>query len=467
MILTLNRKIRGGYVIAFLLLLISYFLIFFAIQRLLKESNLITHTYNVINKLEQLRAEVAEAETGVRGYVITQESVFLTPYNAAVRNVPVIVSEIKTLIGDNDNQGRNMDSLERLVRKKMAILSSGLSSFQRNNFVITPEMKLNREPSRKIMDSIRLYINTMTRNEESLMSQRKGKLSGFFTASRVITIVSLIIAILAIFFSWLTYNHENKAKMVADKKAEQYRKDLEHNIVELKHANAELQELKSIEKFAATGRIARTIAHEVRNPLTNIALAAEQIQQLPQDSNDKPALLEMVSRNATRINKLVSDLLNATRFAQLDFREMDINQLVNETLEMAKDRLDLNNIKVEKYFSEEELMYPVDAEKMKLALLNIIVNAIEAMPKNKGILQVRTKQHQDKCIIEIRDNGSGMDAEMLQKVFEPYFTAKSDGNGLGLTNTQNIILNHKGKIQVQSKPGHGSNFIVTLVHPEG
>jgi signal transduction histidine kinase len=170
----------------------------------------------------------------------------------------------------------------------------------------------------------------------------------------------------------------------------------------------------------------------------------------------------MVSRNANRINQLVSDLLDATRFVQLEFTEININQLADETLEMAKDRIELNHIKVEKYYTENPCHVLVDIEKMKLALLNIIVNAIEAMEKNKGILQVKTKRRENKCVIEIKDNGTGMDEDTLQKLFEPYFTSKPKGNGLGLTNTQNIILNHGGNIKVYSKPGEGASFNVFL-----
>ena len=291
---------------------------------------------------------------------------------------------------------------------------------------------------------------------------RQSTLSEFFSASKIITIVSLIIAMIAIFFSWLTYHNENRAKVVADKKAEQYREELEQNILELEHANQELQELKSIEKFAATGRIARTIAHEVRNPLTNISLAAEQIQEITGNNSDSNALLQMVSRNANRINQLVSDLLNATRFVQLDFSRINLNDLLEQTLELAKDRIELKNIRVEKNYTQDKCEVMVDVEKMKFAILNIIVNAIEAMEKNTGVLTLRSKVQGDTAIIEVRDNGTGMDEEAMQRLFEPYFTAKPNGNGLGLTNTQNIILNHQGKIKAYSKLGGGSSFLITL-----
>ena len=226
--------------------------------------------------------------------------------------------------------------------------------------------------------------------------------------------------------------------------------------------DAEVRELKDMEKFTATGRVARSIAHEVRNPLTNIALAAEQLQDMPIQNTESSMLLDMISRNGIRINQLISDLLNATKAIELNIKKTNINNVLDKALEMAADRIDLSQVKVEKNYAKEICDVSVDEEKMKIAFLNIIVNAIESMEKNKGILSLRTKNSGEACIIEIEDNGSGMDEDTLQKLFEPYFTNKPKGNGLGLTNCQNIILSHRGKIMVKSNLGKGTIFIVTL-----
>ena len=136
-----------------------------------------------------------------------------------------------------------------------------------------------------------------------------------------------MIALVTIFYSLITYNRENKAKEKADRNAKVYSLELEERVNDLNKANAELEELRSIEKFAATGRIARTIAHEVRNPLTNISLASEQLKEITRQSEEGDLLLQMISRNVNRINQLVSDLLNSTRFEQLDYTPANINEL--------------------------------------------------------------------------------------------------------------------------------------------
>jgi signal transduction histidine kinase len=173
-------------------------------------------------------------------------------------------------------------------------------------------------------------------------------------------------------------------------------------------------------------------------------------------------LLGMIGRSANRINQLVSDLLNSTRVEQLEFTPTDINRLLDEALELAQDRIELNHIKVIKHYDKNICELSLDKEKMKLAFLNIIVNAVEAMKNDDGVLVLRTFAAKDKCVIEFTDNGSGMDDETQQRLFEPFFTSKMKGTGLGLTHTQNIIINHKGNISVRSRVGQGSTFIVTL-----
>ncbi|HEX7903086.1 MAG TPA: CHASE3 domain-containing protein [Chitinophagaceae bacterium] len=460
--LSVKGKIRSGYVLAFLLLVVSYFLIFHTIRKLNKESDMVTRNLVIMNRLESLRGDITEAETGMRGYIITNDERFLQSYHTARQNIPRIMVELQKLSHDNPRQLQRLDTLDFLLKRKLEFLSQGFINFQQGGFTITPKMLKDREPSKNVMDSIRLFVNKLEKTEEQMGQQRQSSLSRFFYGTQTITIISLITAILAIIYSVVIYNNENKAKERADKKVNKYRTEQENYINELKNMNHELQEFRSMEKFTATGRIARTIAHEVRNPLTNIFLATEQLKEVSGSLPETDTLFDMIERNAGRINQLVSDLLNATKFVHLEFKKTGINQLLEETLDMAMDRIELNNIRVEKYYSDEICDVAVDKEKIKLAVLNVIVNAIEAMEKNNGVLQIKTKKQGHKCLIEIRDNGTGMDEDALQKLFDPYFTSKPNGNGLGLTNTQSIILSHKGSIKAYSKPGEGTVFIFVL-----
>ena len=460
--ISLNIKNRWGYGIAFFLLLISYFLIFFIIKTLEKDANSVSHSYAIINNLESIKAEITDAETGVRGYMITNDVGFLKPYNSGSKQVGRLYDELKIHTAANKSYQVKIDSLGKLISNKLAYLSGLITKFQRESSVISDEMILTHESNKDVMDNIRGLIKDLKDNEQALMNVRNSKLKSFFQTMAIMAIISLLITLVTIFYSLITYNREKKAKEAADANTVAYRKELEDRINELNRVNIELSELKSIEKFAATGRIARTIAHEVRNPLTNISLATEQLKETGDPSEETELLLGMIGRSVSRINQLVSDLLNATRTEQLEYTLIDINELLNEALELAQDRMELNHIKVEKYYDKELGEIRADKEKIKLAFLNIIVNAIEAMKNDSGILEIRTSRLGDRCVIEFKDNGTGIDDETMQKLFEPYFTSKMKGNGLGLTHTQNIILNHKGSINVRSKVGQGTTFIIML-----
>ena len=304
----------------------------------------------------------------------------------------------------------------------------------------------------------------MQDHEKNLLITRSKKVDNKYAALNSIVVISLILALIFAAFGVVTFIKERKARKDADKKAVDFQNELTLRIEELNKANKELIEMRREEKFASTGRIARIIAHEVRNPLTNIDLAISQIKEVGINENKElDFLFDMVSRNSNRINQLITELLNATRFSELSFTKIPVNSILDEALEMAKDRIELGKIKVQKNYSLRLSNVMVDAEKLKIAFLNIIINAIEAMSgKDNAVLQLLTKSENGKCIVEISDNGSGMDEKELSKLFEAYYTTKPKGNGLGLANTQNIILNHKGSIEVKSKPGEGSWFIITL-----
>ena len=455
----LRKKIRSGYVITFVLLMITYFFIFMSTWNLQNEYDRVASGYKAEYKIAELRNSIVEAETAVRGFYIIKDEALLKPHVEIEKQIQSTYSELKYLEAKNPKQLALLDSVKQLIDLRFSLMKKNIGLFELAGRQTTAEIDSNRRKGQIILDSIRLFTQHFIETEEKLMTERKSQLSGSFSTTNLITIISLLTSIFAIFYSLYTYNKESQARDESTKKNAQYQKELERHIEELQRMDAEVRELKSMEKFTATGRIARTIAHEVRNPLTNIALAAEQLQEIEQ-TPDSSMLLEMINRNSIRINQLVSDLLNATKAIELNLQKVNINKILDDTIEMASDRIDLGGVRVEKHYAKDICAIRVDEKIIKVAFLNIIVNAVEAMEKNKGILTLRTKRDGDKCLVQIEDNGSGMDEDTIQRLFEPYFTNKPKGNGLGLTNCQNIILSHKGKIEVESKLGKGSVFTV-------
>lgn len=221
------------------------------------------------------------------------------------------------------------------------------------------------------------------------------------------------------------------------------------------------KDIITAEKMSMTGSIARTIAHEIRNPLTNLSLALEQLkEEIPPEVEDAELYLNIIERNTNRIGKLITDLLNSSKPKELNLVHQPIQALVSDALELVQDRLNLQNIKLVQQYGEQQISLPLDGDQMKIALVNLFVNAIESMKPDRGVLKITEVIHEDHVELNIQDNGKGIQPSDIKKLFEPFFTGKKEGSGLGLTTVQNIIHSHNGKIEVKSKPGQGSTFTI-------
>lgn len=215
------------------------------------------------------------------------------------------------------------------------------------------------------------------------------------------------------------------------------------------------------ERLSMTGKLARTIAHEVRNPLTNLNLALEHLRdEMPKDNESVKLYSEIIERNAKRIDTLITEMLNSSKPKDLNLELADVTDILNETIALATDSINLNQIKLKKTFTENLPRILVDREKLKIAFLNIIVNAIEAMERGTGELSVDVKRVEHTIVVTISDNGKGIPAEDIEKLFDPFFTEKPGGMGLGLTSTKNIISSHNAAIEVESKVHKGTSFII-------
>ena len=455
-------RVRWGYLTAFILLLVSYILTFYSSRQVSKQQEKVSHTTDVINTVDDLIPEIRDAESAFRGYLIIKDEAFLKNYYIAPKLVDSTFHRLKFLTRDNLTQQNRLDTLHNLIKTKFAILSTGLTLFKNNNYTLSDSMPSMAYRGKQIMEDIKMIVVKLQTEESILMINRSQRATTFSNFIKVINIASFVIAIVLVFYSITIFNKENKARHASDKQAQQFREQLELKVNELKKLNTELLELRSIEKFAATGRISRTIAHEVRNPLTNINLATEHLRSEIQPADETNILFDMITRNSNRINELINDLLNSTKATQLNFTKVNINEILDQSLGFVQDRIDLKKIKVIKNYSLALCTVLVDIEKINIAFLNIILNAVESIESQKGIIIITTENKNSRCIVTISDNGKGIDKESLTKLFEPYFTTKQKGTGLGLTNTQNIILGHHADIYAESEEGKGSSFIISF-----
>ena len=214
-----------------------------------------------------------------------------------------------------------------------------------------------------------------------------------------------------------------------------------------------------MEKLGMAERLVRTLAHEVRNPLNNINLSLEQLMEEIK-SEDANLYLEIITRNSKRIETLITELLGASR-PEIMLQENDLVEILKESIDAAADRIMLRHIMMDKVFPDKILLINADKEKLKIAFLNIIINAVEAMEEN-GHLSLKLEELKDEYSLSISDNGCGISEENLSRLFEPYFTAKKNGMGLGLAATMNILKSHNAAIEVTSKLKEGTTFLITI-----
>lgn len=225
-------------------------------------------------------------------------------------------------------------------------------------------------------------------------------------------------------------------------------------------------DLMVAEKLSMTGKLARTIAHEIRNPLTNLNLALDNLkEEISEREEEATMYTEIIQRSSNRIEALIGDLLNSSKPKELQLELSSLHRILDDALELVRDRAKLQGIKIEEVMEDEIPRVFVDREKLSIALVNILLNGIEAIQHSEGLLRVKTEVRGNSIFLIIQDNGQGIEKDDLKKIFDPFYTSKSEGTGLGLTSTLNILSSHNASIQVGSTVGKGTRFEIEFPLP--
>jgi signal transduction histidine kinase len=231
------------------------------------------------------------------------------------------------------------------------------------------------------------------------------------------------------------------------------------------------------DKMTSLGKLSASVVHEINNPLTGILNFIKLMQRLlgkpargEEELSQLSTYLDLVYNETARVSKTVSNLLAFSRKTNVEFRPVDLNALLSETVSLTECQLRLQDIKVERRLAADLLPVMADQDQLKQAFLNLLLNAIDAMPSGGALtLSTRNARHQN-VVIQIADTGVGILKECLSNIFEPFYTTKKTGSsvGLGLSVVYGIIRDHKGSIKVDSTVGQGTVFTVRLpaIKPE-
>lgn len=231
---------------------------------------------------------------------------------------------------------------------------------------------------------------------------------------------------------------------------------------EIEQENIKLKaELERTERLRSLGTLAAGMAHEIKNPLTSIKTFTEYLPKEYDKSEFREKFNRIVSSEVDRIDNIVKNILNFSKPRDLKKEDIDLQQLLDETLELLNNEILKHKIEVVKNYQLNGELFNGDYNQLKQAFLNIILNAIDAMPRG-GELKIELSTDNSSLITVISDTGNGIEKDNLKHIFDPFYTNKDQGTGLGLSVVHGIIQRHKGKIEAESEVGQGTKFIVTL-----
>jgi signal transduction histidine kinase len=253
---------------------------------------------------------------------------------------------------------------------------------------------------------------------------------------------------------------ERKARAALDKaynELSEYDKRLREN----------QEQLIQAEKLTSMGQMAASIAHEVNNPLAGVLVYTQLLaKKINSDRFSKEGALESLAKmeaELTRSTRLIRNLLDFARQSPPALRDVQVNDVLEQALDLAAFSAEPKGIEIEKHLSPSLPLVTADFDQLQQVSINLITNALQAMPEG-GKLTLRTSADDNQIKIEVQDTGQGISKENMHKLFTPFFTTKEKGKGvgLGLAVAYGIIQRHKGRLEVQSKEGEGTTFTIYL-----
>ena len=221
------------------------------------------------------------------------------------------------------------------------------------------------------------------------------------------------------------------------------------------------ERIKEIDRLSSLGEIAAGLAHEIRNPLTGIKTSIEVLENRINDKSSNQLCANVVSE-INRMNTLISDILNFSNPKNPQLKLIDVKNIIEETLMLMEEQFKNNNIQIKKKYGQEKLYAKIDPEQLKQILINLYMNAINAISK-KGKIEIFLRViNENKIKISIKDDGKGIKDEDISKIFDPFFSTSAKGTGLGLAVVKRLVLENKGKIDIKSVVGKGTNVEIIL-----
>lgn len=221
-------------------------------------------------------------------------------------------------------------------------------------------------------------------------------------------------------------------------------------------------EIELSRRLSASGRLTRGVAHEVKNPINAIVLHLQLLRnKLAHQEPDTRRHMDIIESEIRRLDRVVQTLVDFTRPRDLRLEEVDLRKVMEEVALLAGPDAEQHGVTIERQMPEQRLPVKVDVDLMKQAILNVVLNGVQAMPQG-GLLTISARREGQTAVAEVSDQGGGIPKDMHDKIFELYFTTKKDGSGIGLAQTYQILQWHYGSVDFESVEGTGTTFFFQI-----
>ena len=455
-----------------LVALASAITLFFLLKEL-EDQAWVEHTLDARSRLLRTLATLQDAETGERGFLLTNDESFLEPYDAAVRTIDEQFDKLGKAVSDNPQQVERLSELRDIERQRIVVLRENIERRRRmTNW--TPNIEDIRT-AKFLMDHARAIIADMIGVENALFVTRSSK----SRAASLIAEVGLLASLLLSAVLGLAFNRDNQKQLIAAKAAN----DKLNEALTLADNEAERRErlesqLRQVQKMEAIGQLTGGIAHDFNNMLAVVLANLNLLKrQIARGETDVQRFIDGAAEGADRAAHLTQRLLAFARQQPLAPQPIDANKFVSGMSEILRRTLG-HEIEVETILAGGLWRTHVDGHQLESLLLNLAVNARDAMPAGGKLTIEAANANLDEIyvreqvglapgqyvLIAVSDTGSGMPPEVIAKAFDPFFTTKATGKGtgLGLSQAYGFVKQSGGHIKIYSEMGHGTTIKIYL-----
>jgi C4-dicarboxylate-specific signal transduction histidine kinase len=493
--LPISRKLLAAFAAVIAVIFVSNAILYSRLRVIEWAKNRLIYTTNVLDNIQDALEAVLDQEIGVRGYLLTADETFLEPYHKGGHAFTAALRKLEELTSDNPAQQSRLGELNDLANKWRSEVAEPRRAMIASS--VSPEQVRALERSRAgepVIDLIRGKLTEIDGAERDLLSNRSAVQAQAFTTAYIFTMaggaISLIVALLMGFLLTRSITmpitrmtqamvalargdtkvevlgHERRDEIGSMAAAIQIFRD---SIIERQKAQAELAQ---VNRAATMGQLTASIAHEVNQPITGAATNADAALNLlnadPPDVERARLIVTQIAEDARRAGTILHRIRAMFRKEIPRQDRFNINEAILEVISLAQTEIVRNNVSLRTQLTENLPLIEGERIQLQQVLMNLILNAIEAMSAlDHGAreLQICTKvDPAQSVLVMVRDTGPGLDRATAERLFQPFYTTKRDGMGMGLAICRSIIEAHGGRLWVTSNEPHGATFHFTIPH---